>query len=482
VPITINIVDLTVSHCDDLHSKKPRKTPQLKPDRWFSNHAYENNIVQHGGSPQIPKSLEPSKLKLDHPDRDQKKFLGESNRPRTDRSLGKLNSTVGFKTARDHYGGTTNDYFTAKDLGSIKKNQTAINFSEALSKNQKLDNSYHLSEKMTPKSPRDFQGNSTGLGLRVADRLRETFFFRSKMVKLIEFLSKTLNKVCSCKSVIERLKSIKNSFRDLISTTECSTSQPKYKSWILELLTMFESIGSVLDHFVDEQLKCKKMLLKAESTLLATKKHLNMPSRPYPKEPCGDYTDQMLLLINEQQNLWRLEKQQLKSLNDTLTTEVQKNNSSTIKSQMQNKIATMQSEFTTIGDELGKGIERRDGLIIKFDIERNGLLEKILELTRINLELDGKYRAELKDQQVLRKTTERLGEKLFDLENGNLTQASQLDFLKYELKVERAMKDDYNGQLRVAKEQLNKIFEAQMTYSTLIGNFFFWARKFRTGK
>jgi hypothetical protein len=54
--------------------------------------------------------------------------------------------------------------------------------------------------------------------------------------------------------------------------------------------------------------------------------------------------------------------------------------------------------------------------------------------------------------------------------------------LKYELQVEKAMKGDYKGQLRVAKEQLNKIFEAQMTYSTLIGNFFFWARKFRTGK
>ena len=50
----------------------------------------------------------------------------------------------------------------------------------------------------------------------------------------------------------------------------------------------------------------------------------------------------------------------------------------------------MKSEFTTIGDELGKGIERRDGLIIKFDIERNCLLERIQGLTQGNLELDSK--------------------------------------------------------------------------------------------
>jgi hypothetical protein len=117
VPITLNIVDLSVSHCDDSHSKKPRKTPKLKPDPWFSNHTYENYIVQQGGSELMPKSLEPSNLKLDNLVRDQKKFPGESNRPETERSLGKLNRAVGFNTARDYYGGTTNAYFTPKDLG-----------------------------------------------------------------------------------------------------------------------------------------------------------------------------------------------------------------------------------------------------------------------------------------------------------------------------------------------------------------------------
>ena len=119
--MTLNIVDLSVSHCDDAHSKKPRKTNKLKPDPWFSNHTYENYIVQHGGSEQMPNSLEPSNLNLDNLDRDQKKFPGEFNPPQTDRSVGKLNSTVGFNTARNYYGGATNAYFTPKDLGSIKK-------------------------------------------------------------------------------------------------------------------------------------------------------------------------------------------------------------------------------------------------------------------------------------------------------------------------------------------------------------------------
>ena len=89
----------------------------------------------------------------------------------------------------------------------------------------------------------------------------------------------------------------------------------------------------------------------------------------------------------------------------------------------------------------------------------------------------------MEDQEILRETTEKLGERLLGLEKMNRSMGSQLDFVKYELEVERGMKDDYNGQLRVAKEQLNKIFEAQMTYSTLIGNFFFiGGEEFRKGK
>lgn len=113
-------------------------------------------------------------------------------------------------------------------------------------------------------------------------------------------------------------------------------------------------------------------------------------------------------------------------------------------------------------------LQKRDGIIIKFDLERNQLIEKIDKLTEENADIIKKQNDTTRQADYTREAHKAQKNNFENYKMLNERLTGDMDKQNYSLEFEKKLKHSYHDELKKSKQTLNQISEAKTTYVALI--------------